>query len=140
MTLNFGNFPHPPDMGTGVENSQILKFSPWHMWRNLKYPSLSTNYVNNLWCFVAFYTVLLHNMFFGFMQFCCKIVLSRFTRYCVEKIWAKNCACGETRTNIRYTQSDAMSREIGPRHEQPGPCKWLWIKDLWADWKIVQTL
>ena len=49
------------------------------------------------------------------MLFCCKIcsfcnlrcfvaksVLSRFTRYRVEKICAKNCACGEKRTNIMY--------------------------------------
>ena len=49
------------------------------------------------------------------MLFCCKIcsfcdlrcfvaksVLSRFTRFCVEKNLAKNCACGEKRTNIKY--------------------------------------
>ena len=44
-----------------------------------------------LWYFVAFYTVL----FLRFTQFCRKIDLLRFTRYCVEKIWAKNSACGE---------------------------------------------
>ena len=43
--------------------------------------------------------------------FCCKIcfvaiyaVLSRFTRFCVEKSWTKNCACGEKKTNIRYVK------------------------------------
>ena len=41
--------------------------------------------------------------------FCCnlrcfvaKSVLSRFARFCVEKNWAKNCACGEKKTIIRY--------------------------------------
>ena len=29
-------------------------------------------------------------------------VLLRFTRSCVEKNWAKNCASGEKRTNIMY--------------------------------------
>ena len=56
------------------------------------------------------YGVLMH-----IMLFCCKIcsfcdlrcfvaksVLSRFTRFCVEKNLAKNCACGEKRTNIIY--------------------------------------
>ena len=37
-----------------------------------------------------------------FALFRCEIVLSRFTRYCVEKIWAKNCARGEKMTNMRY--------------------------------------
>ena len=53
----------------------ISKFSPWQMWRNLKSPSLIMNhyqqkYVYNIWCFVAFYTVLSQNQFFGFMLFC----------------------------------------------------------------------
>ena len=50
-----------------------------------------------------------------FMLFCCKSsplcdlrcfvaksVLSRFTRFGVEKNWANNFVCGEKRTNIRY--------------------------------------
>ena len=56
------------------------------------------------------YDVLSH-----FMMFCCKIsllcnlrcfvatsVLSRFTHFGVEKIWAKKFVCGEKRKNIRY--------------------------------------
>ena len=52
-----------------------------------------------------------------FMLFCCKIfllcdlrcfvaksVLSWFTRFGVEKNRAKNCDCGEKRTNMRYAQ------------------------------------
>ena len=34
--------------------------------------------------------------------FVAKSVLSRFTRFGVEKNWAKNFVCGEKRTNIRY--------------------------------------
>ena len=46
----------------------------------------------NLWYFVAFYTVLLENLFF----------LGRFTSFCVEKNLAKNSARGEKMTNMRY--------------------------------------
>ena len=34
--------------------------------------------------------------------FVAKSVLSRFTRFGVEKNWANNFVCGEKRTNIRY--------------------------------------
>ena len=34
--------------------------------------------------------------------FVAKSVLSQFTRFCMEKNWAKNCACGEKRTYMRY--------------------------------------
>ena len=40
--------------------------------------------------------------FLRFTLFCRKIGLLRFTRYCVEKILAKNSARGEKMTNIRY--------------------------------------
>ena len=57
----------------------------------------------NLWYFVAFYTVLLQNLFFLAIF----AVLShdrflRFTRYYVEKNLAKNSARGEKMTNMRY--------------------------------------
>ena len=56
------------------------------------------------------YGILLHFTLFcnkisfwgGFTLFCRKIGLLRFTRYCVEKILAKNSARGEKMTNIRY--------------------------------------
>ena len=57
----------------------------------------------NLWYFVAFYTVLLPNLFFLAIY----AVLShyrffRFTHYYVEKNLAKNSARGEKMTNMRY--------------------------------------
>ena len=81
-----------------------------------------------------------------FMQFCCKIsllcnlrcfvaksVMSRFTRFGMEKNWAKNYACGEKMTNMRYAQvqgyfSGTYLRCRGPkvtfsgsrRHDWPG--------------------
>ena len=63
------------------------------------------------------YGVLLH-----FTIFCCQIsffcnlrcfvaksVLVRFTRFCVEKNLAKNCARGEKMTNMRYVQPQIIS-------------------------------
>ena len=41
-----------------------------HMTDMGKSPSLSKNYVFNLWCFVTFCTVLLQNQFFGFTMIC----------------------------------------------------------------------
>ena len=38
--------------------------------------------------------------FFGDLCYFVKNFLSRFTRFCVEKNWDKNCVCGEKRTNI----------------------------------------
>ena len=34
--------------------------------------------------------------------FVAKSVLSRFTHFCVEKNWTKECVCGEKMTNMRY--------------------------------------
>ena len=51
----------------------------------------------HLHCFVAKFV-----FFWRFTLFCRKIGLLRFTRFCVEKILAKNSACGEKMTNIRY--------------------------------------
>ena len=61
-------------------------------------------YVYNLWYFVAFYAVLLQKVLF-FCDLRCffrKIGLLQLTRYCVEKILAKNSVRGEKMTNIRY--------------------------------------
>ena len=41
-------------------------------------------------------------VFWRFTLFCRKIGLLRFTRFCVEKILAKNSVRGEKMTNIRY--------------------------------------
>ena len=60
----------------------------------------------NLWYFVAFYAVLLQKvLFFAIYAVFRKIGLLQFTRYCVEKILAKNSDRGEKMTNIRYAQS-----------------------------------
>ena len=57
------------------------------MWRNNVY---------NLWCFVAFYNILLPNQFFCNLRcFVAKSVLVQFTHFCVEKNLAKNWARGE---------------------------------------------
>ena len=62
------------------------------------------NIMYNFWCFVAFYAVLLQNpsCLCDLRCFVAKSVLSLFTRFCVEKNWAKIFVCGEKRTNIRY--------------------------------------
>ena len=47
--------------------------------------------------------------------FVAKSILSRFTRFCVEKNLGNNCVCGEKRTNIRYAfsfQLDAAVQQI----------------------------
>ena len=56
-----------------------------------------------LYCFVA------KSVLFGFTLFCRKIVLSQFTRYCVEEILAKNCARGEKMTNMRYGSAPSLT-------------------------------
>ena len=48
-------------------------------------------------CFVAKFV-----FFWRFTLFCRKIGLLRFTRFCVEKILAKNSVRGEKMTNMRY--------------------------------------
>ena len=63
------------------------KFSTWEMWRKFV---MWRNNVSNLWCFVAFYAVLLQNR--DLRSFVAISVLSRFTRFCVEKNSAKNYA------------------------------------------------
>ena len=57
----------------------------------------------NLCRFVAIYAVLSRKLFCRDLRaFVAKIVLSRFTHFCVEKNWTQNYICGEKMTNIRY--------------------------------------
>ena len=68
----------------------------------------------NLWYFVAFYTVLLPNLFFLAIY----AVLShyrffRFTHYYVEKNLAKNSARGEKMTNMRYGNTQCNDETHG---------------------------
>ena len=64
------------------------------MWRNNVY---------NLWCFVAFYNILLPNQFFlQFTLFCREISFGTiYALLCGEK-FSQNCARGEKMTNMRY--------------------------------------
>ena len=90
------------------------------MWRNLKFLHMWINFtflhmtdvekseISFIMCTI--YGILLHFtlfwcricLFLRFTLFCRKIGLLRFTRYCVEKILAKNSARGEKMTNTRY--------------------------------------
>ena len=92
----------------------------WQMWRNLKFLHMSSDFkflhmsdvekseISFNMCTI--YGILLHLhcfvgkfvFFWRFTLFCRKIGLLQFTRFCVEKILAKNSACGEKMTNIRY--------------------------------------
>ena len=80
-----------------MTDCHVENFSTWEMWRKFV---MWRNNVYNLWRFVAFYAVLLQNR--DLRSFVVISVLSRFTRFCVEKNSAKNCACGGKITNIRY--------------------------------------
>ena len=55
--------------------------------------------------------------------FVAKSVLSRFTRFGVEKNWANNFVCGEKRTNIRY----AKAKEIATRKKYPLIVGFFWV-------------
>ena len=64
----------------------ISHISTWQVWRNKKFTLFCCCKI----CFVTNYTVF------------AKSVLARFTRFCVEKNWAKNWIGGEKMTNMRY--------------------------------------
>ena len=61
----------PHDRWSGGVNLHMTCGKKSVMWRNIVY---------NVWCFVTFYAILLPNLFFVIDN-----VLSRFTRFCVEK-------------------------------------------------------
>ena len=74
-----------------------------HIWKMLRKSEMWRNNVYNLWYFAAFCNVLLQNHFFCKLRcFVAKSVFVRFTRFCVEKNWAKNCTRGEKMTIMRY--------------------------------------
>ena len=100
----------------GEKIGHVEKFSPWLVvkWKISPHYKCGDDSVkwrmNNVWIMCTIFDVLSH-----FLLFCCKIslfydlrcfvaksVLSRFTRFGVEKNLVKNFACGEKRTNIRY--------------------------------------
>ena len=64
------------------------------MWRNNVY---------NLWCFVAFYNILLPNQFFlQFTLFCREISFGTIYALLRGEKFSQNCARGEKMTNMRY--------------------------------------
>ena len=66
------------------------KLSTWKMWRK---SVMWRNYVYNLWCFVALNCCKIS--FLAIYAVLSRSFLSRFTHFCVEKNWAKNCVSGE---------------------------------------------
>ena len=69
------------------------KLSTWEMWRQLSFAIIRAVLLQDLFCC-------------NLCWFVVKCVWSRFTHFCLEKNWTKNCVCatdcGEKRTNIRY--------------------------------------
>ena len=64
-----------------------------------------------------------------FMMFCRKIcfvtvyvVLSRFTRFCMQKNLTKNCVCGEKGANIRYARAFCLSEHVAGVWSHGTPC------------------
>ena len=58
------------------------------------------------------YAVLLNNSLCRDLRcFVAKSVLSRYTHFCVEKNWTKDCVCGEKMTNIRYAPCHLIFRD-----------------------------
>ena len=84
----FQLFPHNRcgKMWNFAKFGGILHISTWQMWRNPKFTLFCCCKI----CFVTNYAVF------------AKSVLARFTRFCVEKNWAKNWIGGEKMTNMRY--------------------------------------
>ena len=65
------------------------------MWRQLSFAIIRAVLLQDLFCC-------------NLCWFVVKCVWSRFTHFCLEKNWTKNCVCatdcGEKRTNIRYDE------------------------------------
>ena len=109
------------------------KICTWQMWRNIKFlhmwinftflhmTDVETSEISFIMCTI--YGILLHFtlfwcricLFLRFTLFCRKIGLLRFTRYCVEKILAKNSARGEKMTIIRYGSASKPVRNLCKR-------------------------
>ena len=98
------------------------------MWRNLNFLHMWINFTFHHMTDVekseisfnmcTIYGILLHFklfcckicVFWRFTLFCRKIVFLQFTRFCVEKILAKNSVCGEKMTNVRYVCNSCQLR------------------------------
>ena len=85
-----------------LSRGEIWNFSTSTMWRKFRFLHMTDGEIGNVMC------VIFCTLYVAFSLFCCKIcclqftlffsaksVLSRFTRFCVEKKWAKTCAHGE---------------------------------------------
>ena len=78
----------------------ISNFFTWHMWRNLKSPSLCVQFMVScciIHCFVAKF-----DYFLAIYAVLSQTRFLQFTRFCEEKNLAQNSVCGEKMTNIRY--------------------------------------
>ena len=87
----FQIFPHNicGEMWNFAKFGGISHISTWQVWRNTKFTLFCCCKI----CFVMNYAVF------------AKSVFARFTRFCVEKNWAKNWVGGEKMTNIRYVSN-----------------------------------
>ena len=84
---------------------EILHMTDWHVEKVLHVRNVNKICKLDTWCmqFMVFCRIkLLKNQVFGDLRCFVEIFLLWFTRFCVEKNWAKNCVCGEKRTNIVY--------------------------------------
>ena len=106
-----------------------------YKWSNLKYLSLSTNYVYKLWCFDAFYIVLFRNQFY--LDFAV-LLRNRFVAIYEllrgENLGQKLCR-GEKMTNMRYEHKVHQPNHQVPQAKQTGSfcasvCGNVWIENL----------
>ena len=96
-----GEFFCPVEKFIHITDCHVEKFSTWWivMWKKLstwkiwRKSVMWRNYVYNLWRFIALNCCKI--IFLAIYAVLSRYFLSRFTRFCVEKNWAKNCACGE---------------------------------------------
>ena len=101
------------------------------MWRNFKFLCMADVEKSDIsphdklvWCFSGAFVLFCHILccFLGqkrflsdLRYFVAKSVLSRFTRFYVEKNRAKNCIRGEKMTNMRYAPPPVSKMKLGPK-------------------------
>ena len=71
------------------------------MWINFKFLCMTDVEKSE----ISFNMCTINGILLHFKLFCRKIGLLQFTRFCVEKILAKNSVRGEKMTNMRYAKS-----------------------------------
>ena len=78
-----------------------------------------------VFCCIFCYFFLKKSFFCKLRCFVTKSVLSRFTRFCVEKNLAQNCICGEKMTNMRYGPLSTSLLRSGKTTEEYCKCIYL---------------